>query len=173
MKKVLVIGSGGAGKSVFAKRLGALLQLEVLHLDKFYWRPGWVETPKTEWLQIVETLLRAEAWIMDGNYSGTLDLRLDSCDTVIFLDMPRLLCLRRVLRRAISYRDTQRPDMSEGCPERVSLEFISWVWNYSRRTRPKVMARLEKISTSKRVVRLRSDDEVETFLTRAKAEAGN
>jgi adenylate kinase family enzyme len=110
---------------------------------------------------------------MDGNYSGTLDLRLASCDTVIFLDLPRLLCLRRVLQRMISYRNTQRPDMSEGCPERVSLEFISWVWNYSRRTRPKVLAKLEKISSSKRVVRLRSDAEVETFLTRAKTEAGN
>lgn len=59
MRKVLVIGPGGAGKSVLANRLGELLNLEVLHLDKFYWRPGWIEMPKTEWLKTVEELVGA------------------------------------------------------------------------------------------------------------------
>jgi adenylate kinase family enzyme len=75
MRKVLVIGPGGVGKSTLATRLGELLNIEVLHLDKFYWQPGWVELPKPVWLKTVEELLRRDAWIMDGNYSGTLDIR--------------------------------------------------------------------------------------------------
>lgn len=102
---------------------------------------------------------------MDGNYSGTLDVRLEACDTVIFLDMPRLLCLWRLLKRAISYRNRSRPDMAEGCHEKLNLEFIFWVWNYASRTRPKVVEKLN--AQGKQVVWLQSDSMVERFLTRA------
>lgn len=169
MRKILVIGSGGAGKSVFAIQLGELLNIEVLHLDKFYWRPGWIELPKAEWLRMVKQLLERDSWIMDGNYSGTLDIRLEGCDTVIFLDMPRLLCLWRVLKRAIMYRNKSRPDMTEGCREKLNLEFILWVWNYSRRTRPKVVEMLKSNSQRKKIVWLRSDSEVESFLAHSRA----
>ncbi len=87
VKKVLVIGSGGSGKSTFARQLGELLDIEVVYLDKIYWQRGWVETPKTEWLKTVDRLLEPDSLIMDGNYSGSLERRLDVCDTVIFLDM--------------------------------------------------------------------------------------
>ena len=82
MRKVLVIGSGGAGKSTFARRLGALLELEVIHLDSLYWSAGWVEMPKAEWQRVVEELLSRRAWIIDGNYSGTLQMRLEACERV-------------------------------------------------------------------------------------------
>lgn len=164
MRKVLVIGPGGAGKSTLARRLGELLNIEVLHLDRFYWHAGWVETPKPEWLKTVEEMLKRDAWIMDGNYSGTLEMRVRACDTVVFLDMPRRLCLRRVLKRALMYRRSSRPDMAEGCQERLTLEFILWIWNYPRRTRPKVLRMLESNQGEKRVLRLRSQAEVERFL---------
>jgi adenylate kinase family enzyme len=167
MRKVLVIGSGGAGKSVFANRLGKLLNIEVLHLDKFYWRPGWIETPKDEWLKTVEELLERDSWIMDGNYSGTLNLRLEACDTVIFLDMARQLCLWRVLKRAFKYRDGSRPDMTEGCREQLNLEFLRWVWDYPSRTRPKVVEMLKSNSQGKKIIWLRSNSEVERFLLSA------
>lgn len=143
MKKVLVIGSGGAGKSTFAHRLGAALNVEVVHLDKLYWQPGWVEPPKPEWRATVEELLKRDAWIMDGNYSGTLDIRFAACDTIIFLDMPRMLCLWRVLKRFVMYRHQRRPDMADGCREKLNPEFVLWIWNYPRRTRPKVARLLE------------------------------
>ena len=66
--------------------------LEVLHLDRFYWRAGWVETPKGEWARKVEGLVARESWVMDGNYSGTLGRRLEACDTVVFVDLPRAVC---------------------------------------------------------------------------------
>src|SRR3982751_1716212 len=99
MKKILVIGSGGAGKSTFAQRLGAILKLEVIHLDSLYWSSGWVEMPKDEWRTMVDELLKKDSWIMDGNYGGTLDIRLEAADTVVFLDISRLICLWRILKR--------------------------------------------------------------------------
>jgi adenylate kinase family enzyme len=75
MKRVLVIGSSGAGKSTFSRRLGEITGIKVIHLDKLHWRAGWVEPSKIEWRKTVEDNLKKEAWIMDGNYSGTLALR--------------------------------------------------------------------------------------------------
>ncbi|HEV2859716.1 MAG TPA: DNA topology modulation protein [Pyrinomonadaceae bacterium] len=164
MKKVLVIGSGGSGKSTLARRLGERLGVEVLHLDRFYWRAGWVETPKQEWARKVEELVAGESWVMDGNYSGTLERRLEACDTVVFLDLPRAVCVWRVLKRLVTSRWRGRPDMAEGCEDRFSLEFLSWVWNYPERSRPKVLALLEAKAAGKRVVRLGSGAEVERFL---------
>jgi len=164
MKRVLVIGPGGAGKSTLAKRLGELLNLEVLHLDKLYWQSGWIEMPKPEWRKTVEELLRRDAWIMDGNYSGTLDIRFEACDTVIFLDMARALCLWRVLKRAIMYRNRSRPDMAEGCHERLTWEFVLWIWNYSSRTRPKIVRMLESHLEGKKIVWLRTRSDVRKFL---------
>ena len=164
MRKVLVIGPGGAGKSTFANQLGRLLEIEVLHLDKFYWQPGWIEPPKSEWRSTVEDLLRREAWIMDGNYSGTLNIRFPACDTVIFLDMARTLCIWRVLKRAMMYRKRSRPDMTEGCRERLRFKFILWIWNYPRRTRPKIVRMIESNPGEKQIVWLRSQSDVNRFL---------
>lgn len=164
MKRVLVIGSGGSGKSTFARRLGELLDIEVKHLDRFYWRPGWTEPAKEDWLQTVAELVSGDAWIIDGNFSGTLELRIRHCDTIIFLDMSRLLCLWRVVKRRLLYHKRSRPDMTEGCNEKIDLEFLSWVWNYTKRSRPKVVRLLEEQSKSKQIVWLRSNAEVEKFL---------
>lgn len=170
MRRVLVIGSGGAGKSTFAKRLGERLGIDVKHLDKFYWRPEWKEPSKEEWLQIVTELSSGDSWIMDGNYGGTLEFRLQHCDTIVFLDMPRLLCLWRIVKRRLLYRNGSRPDMAEGCNEKLSWEFIQWIWNYSQRSRPKIVRLLEEHSQSKQVVWLRSNAEVQRFLASQPAE---
>jgi adenylate kinase family enzyme len=164
MRRVLVIGSGGAGKSTFARRLGERAGLPVIHLDRHFWHPGWVETPKDEWRRRVEELCAGESWVMDGNYSGTLEVRLAACDTVIFLDLPRAVCLWRVLKRVLTYREGSRHDMAEGCHERVDLKFLYWVWTYPKRRRARILALLNDVNGQKQVVRLRSSDEVERFL---------
>lgn len=164
MRKVLVIGSGGAGKSTFARRLGSRLDLEVIHLDSHYWRAGWVEPPKPEWARIVAELVSRDGWVMDGNYSGTFDLRLDACDALIFLDMPRLLCLWRVLKRRLVYRGRTRPDMAAGCGEKIDLKFILWVWNYPKANRPEVLKRMREHAAGRQMIRLRSPAEAEQFL---------
>ena len=164
MKRILVIGSGGSGKSTFATQLGQLLNLEVIHLDKFFWKSGWVEPPRDEWLQTVSELVNRDSWIIDGNYSGTLELRMQRCDTIVFLDLSRLLCIWRIVKRNLRYRRGGRPDMAEGCLEKLDPKFVSWVWNYSRRSRPKVLKLIRTYADGKRIVWLRSKADVEKFL---------
>src|SRR5947199_10477215 len=93
MNRVLVIGTGGTGKTTLARRLAERTALPLIHLDLLYWRPGGQPTPNAEWRQTVERLITAEKWIIDGNYGGTLDLRLAACGTVVLLDLPRGGCL--------------------------------------------------------------------------------
>lgn len=164
MKKILIIGSSGAGKSTFARRLSAATCLPVVHLDRLFWNPGWVETPKDEWHERVEKILREDRWIMDGNFSGTLDMRIAASDTVIFLETPRLVCIYRILKRVVLYRPGSRPDMAEGCHERFNWEFLKWVWDYPHRSKPKVEKLLEKYQGEKKVIRLKSKREAEEFL---------
>lgn len=163
MKKVIVIGSGGAGKSTFSRRLGELTGIEVFHLDKLYWRAGWIEPPKDEWRQTVEDYLKKESWIMDGNFGGTMDLRLAACDTAILLDLPRSVCLYRVLKRRLKYRNTNRPDMSEGCHEQIDYEFLKWIWDYPKTKKLRVEEKLKRFENEKAIIRLKSQREVEEF----------
>ncbi|HEY4056911.1 MAG TPA: DNA topology modulation protein [Kofleriaceae bacterium] len=164
MRRVLVIGSGGAGKSTLSRRLGERTGLPVLHLDALHWRAGWVASPKDEWARTIDELTARDAWIMDGNYGGTLDRRLAVCDTVIFIDLPRTLCLRRVLWRALRYRGRTRPDMADDCPEHITLEFVQWIWRFPHVQRPKILRQLKELPAEKRVVILRSTRAVDQFL---------
>lgn len=167
MRRVLVIGSGGSGKSTLAARIGTRMGLPVVHLDALYWRPGWVSTPAAEWAELVGAIAARDRWVMDGNYGGTLEARLRACDTVIFLDTPRLVCLWRVLARWARHRGRSRPDMGPNCPERLDgefLQFLRWVWSYPSRQRPAILARLQEAAGEKRVFVLRSAADVERFV---------
>jgi adenylate kinase family enzyme len=161
---VLVIGSGGSGKSTVARRIGDALGRPVIHLDAHYWRAGWTPMEPDAWVARVNALARGEAWVMDGNYGGTLDARLAACDTVVFLDMPRVLCLWRVIRRRVAHHGRTRPDLAPGCPEQVPWEFLRWIWTYPRRRRPGILRRLEGLPREKHVIVLRSRREVGRFL---------
>ncbi len=164
MKRILVIGSGGSGKSTFARELGKRLDLPVIHLDAHHWNPGWVAPAKADWNAKVAELVEGDRWIMDGNFSGSLGVRLAACDTVLFLDLPRLLCLRRVLKRRLLIRWRGRPDMAPGCPEHLDVEFLGWIWNYRKVTRPKVLALIAREGTGKTVKRFQRSREVKAFL---------
>lgn len=170
MKRVLVIGSGGAGKSTFSRRLGEAKGIEVIHLDKLHWKPNWTEPPKDEWRKTVESAAQKEEWIMDGNYGGTMDVRLMACDTVIFLDLPRITCIYRVFKRWLRYRNTSRPDMGEGCGEKLNLEFLQWIWSFPKNTRPTIEERLKRFEGEKTIIRLKSKRDVEKFLTSLRAQ---
>jgi adenylate kinase family enzyme len=165
VRRILVIGPGGAGKSTFARRLGERTGLPVVHLDALYWRPGWVKTPDDEWRATVAELLARDAWILDGNYSGTLDLRLAACDTVFFLDLPRRVCLPAVVARRIRFVGRVRPDCAPGCPEKLDLGFLEWIWTYPAKRRPKVLAKLAALRADQRAVVLRSRREMAAWLT--------
>ena len=164
MRRVLVIGSGGSGKSTLARRIGAALGLQVIHLDAHYWRAGWKPTGPEAWVERVNELARGESWVMDGNYGGTLDARLAACDAVVFLDMPRPLCIWRVIRRRLAHRGRTRPDLAPGCPEQLPWEFLMWIWTYPRRRRAGILSRLAELPSAKQVIVLRSRRAVARFV---------
>ena len=132
MERIIIIGCGGAGKSTLARQLGEKLNIPVVHLDKIFWKPGWVEMEKEEFDQLIRREMDQPKWILDGNYSRTLPERIRHCDTVIYLDFSRFLCLWGVIKRNLTNRGKVRPDMGEGCPEKIDKEFLQWVWHYNR-----------------------------------------
>jgi len=164
MKRILIIGPGGSGKSTLSRALGKKLGLEVLHLDRFYWSSGWIKPAPDDWQRTVSQMLARDAWIIDGNYSGTLAQRIEACDTIVFLDLATIVCLWRVTKRWLLHRKATRPDMAEGCNEKLDIEFITWVHSYSRRSRPKVVKLLQENHTTKKIVWLRSRKDVDRFI---------
>jgi adenylate kinase family enzyme len=164
MQRIAIIGCGGSGKSTLARRLGEILSLPVHHLDRLYWNPGWVATPAEEWERRVRKLCAESKWVMDGNFGGTMDLRLSACDMVIFLDLPTRVCLRSVIERFLTYRGKSRPDMREGCNEGLSLEFLWWILTYRMRRRPRILHRLQRLAGQKVVTTLTDRESVREFV---------
>ncbi|PEU14593.1 MULTISPECIES: DNA topology modulation protein [unclassified Bacillus (in: firmicutes)] len=164
MRKIMIIGSGGAGKSTFSRRLGEKLQIPVHHLDALYWKAGWELASREEQIQVQKGLVTQDAWIIDGNYGFTMDIRVEAADTIIFIDLPRIQCLYRVVKRRIQYHNQTRPDMGEGCDEQLDFEFLKWVWTYPKVKRPTILEKLQAVSTEKNIIIFKSAAEVEGFL---------
>jgi len=164
--RIAIIGSGGAGKSTLARELGERLRLPVVHLDVEHWRPGWVAPPDSEWERRVAELVSGDRWIIDGNYGGTLETRLAAADTIVLLDMSRWRCRLRVVRRRLTYRGRSRPDMAEGCAEKLDLPFLRWVWNYRRDRRPGILRLLARYREGRRVAILTTPREVRVYVSR-------
>ena len=162
----MIIGCGGAGKSTLAQQLSTKLNLELIALDQLYWRPNWTETPKEEWIKIVEEAAQKKNWIMDGNYSGTMDLRIKKATHIIFLDFPTWLCLFRILKRTWRFYGQPRPEMPENCPERFDWGFTHYVLTYRRIRRPRILNRLKGLSNKKQLFILKNPKEVHQFLER-------
>ena len=161
MQRVAVVGSGGAGKSALARQIGAITGLPVIHLDHHYWGPGWEPTPNVVWVERQRALLEGPRWVVDGNYGGTLELRATLADTIVFVDLPRRVCLSRAMRRVRS-PILQAP----GCPQKVDREFLRWIWAFPKDTRPKVLSILGRHAPTTDIVHLRSRVDVWTFLSR-------
>lgn len=168
MERIMVIGvSAGAGKSTFARRLGGVMDLPVHHLDAHFWKPGWVESEEKEFRQRQEELVKSERWVIEGNYSSSMDIRLHACDGLIQLELPLWLCLWRVLKRRIQYRNKTRPDMAPGCPEKLDFAFLKFIVTtyYGRRESHRLMVqRLLSENPEKAVHVLRHPREIERFL---------
>lgn len=171
MKRILILGSGGAGKSTFARQLAAVLKIELIHLDALYWLPGWREPSKEDWRKLVAETVKQDSWIMDGNYSGSIDIRLPACDTVIFLDAPRLLCIWRVLKRRVMFAKNGRPDMAKGCPEKLDWKFMLYLWGYPTKAKPRIKKLIDMHGEGKKIIWLKSQEERNRFLAEAESSA--
>lgn len=148
MKKILLIGSPGSGKSTFGKKLSKKLNIPLVHLDRLFWKKDWSERSREEFDESLLKELEKEAWIIDGNYSRTLETRLQHADTVVFFDYNRFLCLWRVLKRVITNYGKVRDDMGEGCRERFDLEFMRYVYSFNDKQREMIY---KKLSTNPNV----------------------
>ncbi len=164
MQRFLVIGCGGAGKTTVARQIAARTGLPLVHLDQLYWHPGWIPTPNAEWDRQVQALIGQEAWVMDGNYGRTLPQRLAAADTVVFLDLPRLVCSWRIIKRQLQHWGRSRADVAPGCPERLTLEFLVWIWTYRERRRPDIVRRLGEVRDAKQVFILTHAADVRRFI---------
>ena len=147
-----------------AKAIAAKTGLPLIHLDQLFWHPGWVPTPDPEWDRVTDELIARDSWVMDGNYGRTLPKRIAAADTVVFLDLPRVVCTWRILKRRFNHAGRSRPDVAPGCPEQVGWEFVHWVWTYPSRRRPGVLRQLEAVSQQKNVVVVRNSNDLRRFL---------
>lgn len=166
MKRIQIIGSSGSGKSTLAQQLGRIYKLPVFHLDNYFWNANWVETPQERFDDKVTQLTQQEDWVIDGNYSRTLDLRMERADLVIYLDMPRYLCMYRIFKRRMKYHKKTRPDLAAGCEEKLDWEFVEWVWNYRKRSRDRILERLSQVSKVTEVAIVTTPEEVRAFVAR-------
>lgn len=159
MKKVMVIGCPGSGKSTLSRALQEKTRLPLFYLDRMHWNPDRTTVEKEVFLERLQAVLQQEEWIIDGNYASTMELRLQACDTVIFLDYPTQLCLDGVRER----QGKPRPDMP-WIETQEDSEFLEFIKRYRQESRPQVMQLLEKYA-DKRTVILHSREEGEKFLT--------
>lgn len=166
MQKVIIIGSPGSGKSTFARALHAVTGLPLYHLDNLHWNADASIVERDVFRQRLAEVLCLSAWIVDGNYASTMDMRLQACDTVFFLDYPVEVCLRGIADR----RGKPRPDLPwVEPPDHVDEEFVGMIRAYPQVGRPQVLALLARFP-EKNVVIFRDRAESDDYLRRLAAD---
>lgn len=170
MKRIMVIGvSPGVGKSTFAESLGKALNIPAVHLDSLFWKPGWVEASVEEFKDAQRKVVEMESWVIDGNYSNSYDVREPYADSVIYLELPLRLCLYRVIKRYWKNRGTTRPDLGEGCTEKLDVEFLKFIVTTYKRRKKQMADRLRRYEEEgKTVIVLKSKKEIADYLKKVK-----
>lgn len=164
MERILIIGCAGAGKTTLSRQLGQKLDLPRIHLDSIYWSPGnWEHLDRAAFDAALNVELAKPRWIMEGNYDRTLPLRLESCDTVFWLDYSRWVCMCRWLKRMTTNWNTVRPDMAPGCLERFEWDFAKFIWTFNQEHRDKY-EHLFANCPDKKLYRFRSPRKLKKFL---------
>ncbi|MCW5706161.1 AAA family ATPase [Shinella sp.] len=141
--RVLVIGCSGSGKSTLARKLGERLGLPYVSMDRaIFWLPGWTVRPRAEALARLQAIVAQERWIIDGTSPGTLPVRLPRTHLVLWLRPPRWTSLYGALSRWLKFRGRSRPEMADGCPERMTREFLTYIWNFEKTESPEIEEKL-------------------------------
>jgi adenylate kinase family enzyme len=153
MDRIAVIGCGGSGKTYLSARVADLLSLPVVHLDAEYYDEAWHPLPQEQFAARQRELVGSPRWLIEGNYAGTLPIRLAAADTLIFLDLPGWTCLAGILQRRWKYRGGQHAD---GVFDRITWGFVRYVWGYRNNMRPRVHQLIAEHGTHARMVTLTS-----------------
>lgn len=158
MKKVIVIGCPGSGKSTFSRALQNLTGLPLYHLDLLYWNSDRTTVSKEVFRERLQSVLLEDSWIIDGNYGSTMEMRIAECDTVFFLDFPLEVCIEGVRQR----QGKTRPDMPWTETE-DDEEFLEFIRNFEKDSKPKILTLLQKYK-EKNIIILKSREEVDIFI---------
>ena len=160
MKRVIIIGCPGSGKSTFARKLQSVTGLPLHHLDLIYWKSDRTIVPREEFLEKLHQIMAQEQWIIDGNYASTMEMRMQVCDTVIFLDYPPELCLAGAQER----KGKARPDLPwVESNDLDDSEFMEYIRKFHELNRPTILSLLEKYS-DKEIIIFHSREDAEIFL---------
>ncbi|WP_374992007.1 AAA family ATPase [Rhizobium sp. Pop5] len=164
-RRIMVIGCSGGGKSTLAQKLARHFGLTYLSIDRdIRWLPGWVERSKDEQRQRIVERIAADRWIMDGTNPSTFDIRLPRTDIVIWVRMPRLLCLWGALTRWLKHIGRTRPEMAPGCIEKVDWEFLQYIWTFEKKFAPLVTAAIATHGPDVPVLQLKSRHQMRALL---------
>ncbi len=164
MKRVMIIGQPGAGKSTLARAMGDITHLPVVHIDHIHWQSGWRERSRPEKDRLCHQVHVGEAWIFEGGHSATWTERLARADTLIWLDLPVGLRLWRVLWRTARHFGQARPDLPAGCHEQFSAEFIGYIWRTRASARQRMRALYDSAPEGKARHRLTGKRDVARYL---------
>ena len=159
MKKIIVIGCPGSGKSSLSRALHNKTDIPLYHLDMMYWNTDKTTVEKSVFLARLSAVLEKGEWIIDGNYSSTMELRMAACDTVVFLDYPPDVCLGGVKER----RGKSRSDMP-WIETEEDTEFIEFIKSFEVQQRPRILELLDKYK-EKDVFVFRSREQADAFLS--------
>jgi adenylate kinase family enzyme len=132
INRIMIFGRPGSGKSTFALKLHMLLGLPLFHLDKYFYVKDWVERDKEEFLDIQETLVEQQSWIIDGNCTGSLATRFKKADVCLYFNMPRWQCYLRIVKRWF-FKNPAIDDRAPGCKETVQLSLLTYMWSFEKR----------------------------------------
>lgn len=157
-RRVAVIGCPGSGKSTFSRRLHDLLGLPLHHLDLLYWNSDRTTVSKEEFRARLQAVIETDHWIIDGNYSSTMELRLAACDAVFFLDYPTEVCLMGIRARQGQVRsDLPWVETSD------DADFLDFVRRFAAESKPQILDLLAKYP-QKAVMTLHSREEADRYL---------
>lgn len=166
MRRIMIVGQPGSGKSTLARRLGERLGLPVVHIDLIHWQDGWVERSREEKTRLCLEVEARETWIFEGGHSATWPNRISRADMLVWLDLPFALRVGRVIKRSLTMLGRSRPDLPDGCPERLDMlpEFLRFVWTTRRSARDRMSVLARTAPPACRVVHLATKGEVAEFL---------
>jgi len=165
MEKIAIVGPSGAGKTILAQKLSSALKIKAFHLDRLFWHSDWKKETRDNRIDILEKLIQEKQWIIEGTYIHSTDCHLAAADTIIFLDIPPLVCLPRIIKRYRQYHGRPRRDIPEGCSETLTMYRILKILSFPLRERKMLIQKLSDFET-KEIIRFRSKKEVEAFVAK-------